>query len=119
MSLLIDWIQKLKQPAPMTASSKDEDVQASNKYRRWRIFIGMYVGYVFYYFSRNSYGAIKPLQIQDLGFLKSDLGILASVFAISYGLSKFLSGILSDRSNPRIFMSVGLVITGILIIVFG
>lgn len=113
------WLRIFKQPAPMTASPKEEEVQASYKYWRWRIFIGMYVGYVFYYFSRNSYGAIKPLLINDLGFEKSDLGILTTVTAVSYGLSKFVSGVLSDRSNPRIFMSVGLVVTGILNIVFG
>lgn len=115
----MNWLQILKQPAPLTAEPKEDEVQASYKYWRWRIFIGMYVGYVFYYFSRNSYGAIKPLLMSDLGFAKSDLGILASVFAVSYGLSKFMSGVLSDRSNPRIFMSVGLIITGILNIVFG
>lgn len=115
MSLL----QVLKKPSSITPDSKDTDVQASYRYWRWRIFVGMYIGYVFYYFSRNSYGSIKPLLMQDLGFSKSDLGVLTSVFAISYGLSKFLSGILSDRSNPRIFMSVGLVFTGILNIFFG
>jgi OPA family sugar phosphate sensor protein UhpC-like MFS transporter len=119
MGLFVEWVRKLRMPAPVSTASKEDDVEASYKYWRWRIFIGMYVGYVFYYFSRNSYGAIKPLLMQDLGFLKSDLGLLASVFALSYGLSKFLSGVLSDRSNPRIFMSVGLVITGILNIVFG
>ena len=53
-----------------------------------------------------------PLLITDFGFSKSDLGILGSVFALTYGLSKFLSGILADRSNPRVFMSVGLIMTG-------
>jgi MFS transporter, OPA family, sugar phosphate sensor protein UhpC len=119
MSLIANWIQRLRQPAPITAVSRQDDVEASYKYWRWRIFIGMYVGYVFFYFSRNSFNSVKPLLLNDLGFLKSDLGILTSVYAISYGLSKFLSGVLSDRSNPRIFMSVGLVITGILNIVFG
>lgn len=115
----MNLLQILKKPAPITSASKETDVESSYRYWRWRIFFGMYIGYVFYYFSRNSYGSIKPLLMQDLGFAKSDLGVLASVFAVSYGLSKFLSGILSDRSNPRIFMSVGLIVTGILNIVFG
>lgn len=119
MSLITNWIQKLRQPAAISATSKEGDVEASYKYWRWRIFIGMYVGYIFFYFSRNSYNSVKPLLLNDLGFLKSDLGILTSVYAVSYGLSKFLSGVLSDRSNPRIFMSVGLVITGALNIIFG
>ncbi len=94
-------------------------VDSSYKYWRWRIFIGMYVGYVFYYFSRKSYTCIMPLLIQELGMTKSDLGILASLFAIAYGGSKFLSGVLSDRANPRVFMSIGLILTGVLNILFG
>ena len=94
-------------------------VESTYKYWRWRIFIGMYVGYVFYYFSRKSYTCIMPLLIQDLGMTKSDLGILSSLFALAYGGSKFLSGILSDRSNPRIFMAIGLMLTGVLNILFG
>jgi OPA family sugar phosphate sensor protein UhpC-like MFS transporter len=115
----VNLLQILKKPSAITTESKEPDVQASYRYWRWRIFLGMYVGYVFYYFSRSSLSSIKPLLMQDLGFSKSDLGLLTSVFAISYGLSKFLSGILSDRSNPRIFMSVGLVLTGALNIIFG
>ncbi len=57
--------------------------------------------------------------MHDLGFEKSDMGILASIMAITYGLSKFLSGVLADRSNPRFFMAFGLILTGIANICFG
>lgn len=60
-----------------------------------------------------------PALMQDLGFEKSDMGILASIMAITYGLSKFVSGIISDRSNPRFFMAFGLILTGIANICFG
>ena len=115
----MDLLRILKKPANVTAGSKEGEIHSSYTYWRWRIFFGMYIGYVFYYFSRTSYGSIKALMMRDLGFAESHLGILVSVFAICYGLSKFLSGVLSDRSNPRIFMSTGLIITGILNIVFG
>ncbi len=60
-----------------------------------------------------------PALMQDLGFDKADLGILGSVLSITYGASKFLSGILSDRANPRFFMGIGLILTGIFNIFFG
>ncbi len=60
-----------------------------------------------------------PGLIADLGYDKAELGILASVLSITYGVSKFASGILADKANPRYFMSVGLIITGILNIFFG
>lgn len=60
-----------------------------------------------------------PALMQDLGLQISDLGILSSILSITYGMSKFLSGLLADRSNPRFFMATGLILTGIFNICFG
>lgn len=60
-----------------------------------------------------------PGIIAEMGFEKSELGLLGSIFAITYGVSKFASGILSDQSNPRYFMAIGLMVTGVLNILFG
>jgi len=107
-------------PSPPQEELDDQEVvQQKYKYWRWRTFYGMYVGYIFYYFSRKSFTFAMPSLIQDLGFSKGELGILASILSISYGASKFLSGVLSDRSNPRFFMGIGLIMTGFLNIFFG
>lgn len=110
----------LFKPSPAIPEIEDPAVvKKKYTYWRWRIFAGMYIGYIFYYFTRKSYTCIMPLIIQDLGFTKSQLGILSSIMALTYGASKFLSGVLADRSNPRVFMSVGLILTGIFNILFG
>jgi OPA family sugar phosphate sensor protein UhpC-like MFS transporter len=107
-------------PAPHSKEIEDaEVVKKQYKYWRFRIFYGMYLGYVFYYFTRKSFTFAMPALMQDLGFDKSQLGILGSILSITYGLSKFLSGILGDRSNPRYFMAFGLILTGIFNICFG
>jgi OPA family sugar phosphate sensor protein UhpC-like MFS transporter len=107
-------------PAPNLEEIQD-DVVVKERYKYWRmrIFLGMYIGYVFFYFTRKSFTFAMPALMLDLGFDKSQLGILGSILSISYGLSKFLSGILADRSNPRYFMAFGLILTGILNICFG
>ena len=98
-----------------------DEAVVKQKYRHWRlrIFLGMYVGYAFYYFTRKSLNFVLPTLMSDLSLTKVDVGIFGTIIYISYGLSKFLSGIMSDRSNPRYFMSIGLIITGLLNIVFG
>jgi MFS transporter, OPA family, sugar phosphate sensor protein UhpC len=98
-----------------------ETAIVNKKYNYWRlrVFIGMYIGYIFYYFSRRSFICIMPLLIRDLGMSKVHLGLVGSLFAIAYGFSKFVSGVLSDRCSPRVFMSAGLIIAGILNIAFG
>lgn len=95
------------------------EIKESYKYWRMRIFYTMYVGYAFYYFTRKSFTFIMPTLMEDLGFDESQLGFLGTILAITYGVSKFTSSIISDRSNPRYFMSIGLILTGILNICFG
>jgi OPA family sugar phosphate sensor protein UhpC-like MFS transporter len=69
--------------------------------------------------SRKNFTFVMPFISDDLGFNKTELGIIATVLYVTYGISKLLSGVLADKSNPRYFMAFGLIITGILNIVFG
>jgi OPA family glycerol-3-phosphate transporter-like MFS transporter len=47
------------------------------------------------------------------------LGLAISAIAIAYGLSKFLMGLVSDRSNPRYFLPFGLLVSAAVMFVFG
>ena len=111
---------KFFSPAPHLPEIQDAAVVAKD-YRTWRIrtLYSMFIGYALYYFTRKSYSLAMPGIITDLGYTKAELGILGSIIAISYGFSKFFSGILSDKSSPRYFMAFGLITTGIINIVFG
>ena len=107
-------------PAPFLPLIQDKDkVKKNYFYWRLRIFIGMYTGYAFFYFSRKSFTFAMPVLASSLGFDKAQLGILATILSLTYGASKFVSGIISDKSNPRYFMSIGLMLTGIMNIFFG
>lgn len=94
-------------------------VKKEYRYWRFRIFYAMFTGYIFYYFTRKSFTFAMPALMNDLGFDKTQLGILGSMLYITYGLSKFASGVMSDQSNPRYFMAIGLIITGFTNIFFG
>jgi len=99
----------------------EDKKEVKKKYNYWRIrtFYGMYVGYALFYFSRKSFTFAIPAIKEQFGFSNTELGVLGTVLSLTYGASKFASGIMSDRANPRYFMAVGLVITGILNIFFG
>jgi OPA family glycerol-3-phosphate transporter-like MFS transporter len=47
------------------------------------------------------------------------LGDIGAVTAMSYGLSKFVMGVLSDRSDPRKFMATGLLLSAVCNVAFG
>lgn len=99
--------------------SNKAEVDRAYKYWRMRIFYSIYVGYVFFYFTRKSFTFLMPEMVKDLGYSYSQLGILSTILYITYGISKFASGVLSDNSNPRYFMSIGLILTGVFNIFFG
>lgn len=107
-------------PAPHAKQISDEKaINSSYRYWRFRIFYSMYVGYAFFYFTRKSYTFAMPAMMTELGLTKASLGVLASVLYFTYGISKFVSGVLSDKSNPRLIMSIGLILTGVFNIFFG
>ena len=107
-------------PAPFMDVVEDDSV-IKKRYRHWRIrmFLSIYLGYVVYYFTRRSFSSILPILGVELGWDNSSLGIMLSVMAFSYGLSKFVSGLMGDKSNARYFMAIGLVLTGVINIIFG
>lgn len=116
MKSLLNFLKSAPSLPEMTDAA---EIKKEYTHWRFRILYSTFVGYVFYYFTRKSFTFAMPGIIEDLHFDKGQLGLLGSVFAISYGLSKFISGVLSDQCNPRYFMALGLIITGIINILFG
>lgn len=120
METYVNKLLSFLQPAPHLPEIKDQETVASEyKYWRIRILYSMFIGYAFYYFTRKSLTFAMPGLIQDLGFTKIQLGILGSVLSITYGISKFASGVIVDRTNPRFMMAFGLMLTGVFNICFG
>lgn len=117
---LLKKLTSFFEPPPFQKPIEDQaEVDKQYRYWRLRIFYSMYFGYAFYYFTRKSFTFAMPSMMADLGFTKAQLGFLGSTLAIAYGSSKFLSGILGDRSNPRAFMALGLILTGLCNFAFG
>lgn len=97
----------------------DSTVDQRYKYWRLHIMVSMYIGYAGFYLTRKNFTYAMPAMIADLGWDKADIGMMGTLFYLTYGCSKFISGMISDRSNPRYFMGIGLIATGIINICFG
>ncbi|GAB3904212.1 glycerol-3-phosphate transporter [Mucilaginibacter boryungensis] len=85
---------------------------------RWQSFVGIFLGYAGYYLVRNNFSLATPDLIKQ-GYSKADLGYAFSAVAIAYGISKFIMGNVSDRSNARLFLSIGLVLSACTMIFMG
>ncbi len=120
MGFRVNILRNIFSPAPYIEEIQDkEKVKTDYQFWRVRILYSTFVGYALYYFTRKSFTFAMPGLIEDLGYDISQLGMLGSILSITYGISKFASGIISDRSNPRYFMALGLFLTGVCNIAFG
>ena len=106
--------------APAAHKAPIEETRINSTYTRlrWQVFLGIFIGYAGYYLVRKNFSMAMPDLIES-GFSKSALGIALSGVSIAYGLSKFLMGNVSDRSNARIFLSLGLVLSAMSMVVMG
>lgn len=113
---MLAFLSSGRQPDAVT-----EPKEINAKYRYWRLhlMLSMYVGYGVFYFTRKSLNFAMPAMLEDLGLDHADFGILGTLFYITYGLSKFVSGMVSDRAKPSYFMGLGLIATGIINLFFG
>ncbi|MDR1680495.1 MAG: phosphoglycerate transporter protein PgtP [Prevotellaceae bacterium] len=107
----------LRPPAPQAAIAP-EKTAATYRRLRWQVFIGIFAGYAAYYLVRKNFSLAMPYLL-EMGFSKADLGLAFSFNATAYGLSKFLMGGISDRSNARLFLPLGLLLSAAATIVAG
>lgn len=97
-------------PAPRVS-----DAEVDRRYPRLRaqVFTGIFLGYAAFYLIRNNVSLVGPLLQKELGFDKVAVGLIANAVLISYGLSKFFMATMSDRSNARLFLPLGLALSAL------
>ena len=103
-------------PAPHKDLLPEGKIDSSYKSLRWQVFVGIFVGYAGYYIVRKNFSMAMPFLTDPTGpygFDKGSLSIVLSLNAVAYALSKFLMGSVSDRSNARVFLPLGLVLAAL------
>ena len=104
------------QAKPLIAKEKIDKVFKS---MRFRVFMGSFLGYAAYYLVRKNLSLASADMIAEGLIDKQGVGIAASAVSIAYAFSKFIMGTLSDRSDARKFLSVGLVIASLVMMSVG
>lgn len=94
------------------------DINQQYRTLRPQLLMCMIIGYAAFYLTRKSVNYVLPALQTDLGLDKGDIGLLGSLFYLTYGLSKFTAGLWHDSHGQRWFMGVGLFATGLLNVVF-
>jgi OPA family glycerol-3-phosphate transporter-like MFS transporter len=107
-------------PAPAAAAVPATAIDAEYRRQRRRVFIGIFAGYAAYYLVRNNLAlAIPDILREHPEYSKAQLGLALTTLSVAYGLSKFLMGSVSDRSNPKYFLPLGLILSCVIMAACG
>ena len=89
------------------------------KYWQWRVIICTMIGYAMFYFVRKNFSFAIPLLSEAYGINNKSFGIIMTLGGLIYGVSKFINGILADRTNSRWHLVIGLSVCVLTSVVLG
>lgn len=112
------FINKMKMAPGLPRITDLEKLKTSYRYWRIRAFYSVFLGYAFYYVCRKNISVAMPALIEQLGYSKTQLGIVGSMFYFTYMIAKFTNGVMCDKANPRYFMALGLFVASMANIAF-
>ncbi|OOR98545.1 glycerol-3-phosphate transporter [Haemophilus paracuniculus] len=106
-------------PAPHIAELPKDKIDPVYRRLRWQVFAGIFFGYAAYYFVRANFDLAQKGLIEAGLYNKAELGIIGTGAGLAYGLSKFVMAWMSDRSNPKVFLPFGLLLSGLCMTMMG
>ena len=77
------------------------------------------LSYAMFYFVRKNFSFAIPLLNQEYGITNASFGMILTLGGLIYGVSKFVNGILADRTNARWHLAAGLAVCVLTSILFG
>ncbi len=99
-------------PTPPATPLPVDRVDREYTRQRRRVFLGIFAGYAAYYLVRNNLALAIPDILREYPqYTKAQMGTALTGLSVAYGASKFLMGSVSDRSNPKYFLPLGLLLS--------
>lgn len=94
---MINW---LLPSAPSDKLVPKEQMHGAFIKYRTRILVSTILAYASYYIVKSNFTLSSPYLTKNVGLTTADIGLVLSALAISYGIGKFVMGLLADRLNP-------------------
>jgi len=107
-----------KEP-PVKEEIQDKE-QVASMYKHWRlrIFYACFIGYTVFYLCKKNIAVALPGIMDEFGYSATQLGLLGSSLYLTYGIGKFVNGVLADGSDVRKFLPSALFMTAFANILF-
>lgn len=119
-SALCQGLRALLVP-PAPAPKLTDPLQIKQVYRnnRVRVLLALFIGYASYYFTRKNLPGATAALASDLHYSNTQLGLLGTLLYVTYGVGKFVNGVLGDHANSRTFLVGGLLLSAVCNLAFG
>jgi phosphoglycerate transporter family protein len=116
---LASVVARLKTQPPAPAIRDEGEI--ARKYRYWRVRV-MYsttAGYAVFYLVRNNMSMATKAITDEFHYTNTQWGRVLSAATVIYAFSKFLSGVIGDRANPRYLLGTALLLSAAINLLFG
>ncbi len=117
--MALNLAEFFRQP-PVKETIQDKEI-VKKMYSHWRmrIFYACFIGYTVFYLCKKNIAVALPGLSQEYGYSNTELGLLGSSLYLTYGIGKFVNGVLADGSDVRKFLPTALIMTAIANLCFG
>ena len=96
-------------------------LNTSAQIKSWqkKMFWMMWITYASFYLLRVNISIAMPEIMSEFGLTKTNMGVVLSSLFFAYAVGQFINGQLGDKLNSRRIITIGLVVSAILNIIFG
>ena len=79
----------------------------------------LWITYGAFYFCRTNISAAVPGMQAELGYSKTQIGMVLGALKLAYGIGQFVNGQLAERVSARWLLAIGMFCSAVLNVVFG
>jgi OPA family sugar phosphate sensor protein UhpC-like MFS transporter len=115
---LLDWF-RTGPDRPVDPNESPESIRRRYERNRWSVFVSVTLGYGIFYICRLNFSVVKKPMLDENILSATEMGIIGSALLIAYAGGKLVNGFLADRANIRRFMSLGLLMVGLVNVALG
>lgn len=98
---------------------KNKELEESFHYWRKRVFATLWITYGAFYLCRVNLSIALPGIMKEFGYSKTDVGLIGSILFVTYAIGQFINGQLGDKFGARKLITLGIVVSAILNLIFG
>lgn len=77
---------------------------------KWELVLLLWLAFFFNQADRQIFNIVLPSLRDDLGLIDADMGLIASIFTLFYGLMVPIGGIMGDRINKKYILIISLLV---------